>query len=122
MREVRNKIKTRIKSIKRAFFRCALSSNKPEELLNTIHRNLYPSPQPIKADLDALNKHFKGSPGVLFLLFPSKIGLCCLVPTVIPNLFRAFPPYASYPPQRPQKASFKGPNAKIACLIFFCLN
>ena len=45
-------------NVKRAFFRRALSSNKPKELWNTKHRILHPSPQPIKADSDALNKHF----------------------------------------------------------------
>ena len=37
-------------------------------------------------------------------LFSSKIGLCCLVPFVIPNLFRAFPPYESQSPPTPPKA------------------
>jgi len=60
-REVRNKIKTKIKSVKRTFLRRALSSNKPKELWNTIHRILHPSPQPIKADPDALNKHFSST-------------------------------------------------------------
>ena len=60
--EVGNKIKTKIKSLKRAFFRRALSSNKPKELWNTIHRILHPcSPQPIKADPDALNRHFSST-------------------------------------------------------------
>ena len=57
-RELHNKIKTKIKSVKRAFLRRALSSNKPKELWNINHRILHPSPQPIKADSDALNKHF----------------------------------------------------------------
>ena len=59
--EVRNKIKTKIKSIKHAFFRRALSSNRPKEPRNIIHRILYPSPQPIKVDPDALNKHFSST-------------------------------------------------------------
>ena len=50
-----NKIKTKIKSIKRAFFRRALTSNRPKEPRNIIHRILYPSPQSIKVDPDALN-------------------------------------------------------------------
>lgn len=59
--EVRNKIKTKIKSIKHAFFRRALSSNRPKEPRNIIHRILYPSPQPIKVDPDVLNKHFRST-------------------------------------------------------------
>lgn len=59
--EVRNKIKTKIKSIKHAFFRRALSSNRPKEPRNIIHRILYPSPQPIKVDPDVLNKHFSST-------------------------------------------------------------
>ena len=59
--EVRNKIKTKIKSIKHAFFRRAISSNRPKEPRNIIHRILYPSPQPIKVDPDALNKHFSST-------------------------------------------------------------
>ena len=57
-REVRNKIRTKIKKVKREFIQKALSSKKPKELWNTIHRILNPTPQPIKADPDALNKHF----------------------------------------------------------------
>lgn len=58
---MRNKIKTKIKSIKRAFFRRALTSNRPKEPRNIIHRILYPSPQSIKVDPDALNKHFSST-------------------------------------------------------------
>lgn len=123
LREVGNKIKTRIKSIKRAFFRWALSFNKTEELWNTIHRILHPRPQPIKADPDALNKHFRGSPpGVLVPLFPSKFGCVALFPLLFLICSVLFHRTHLSPPQRPQKASFKGPNAKIAGLILFCLN
>ena len=59
--EVRNKIKTKNKSIKHAFFRRALSSNRPKEPRNIIHCILYLSPQPIKVDPDALNKHFSST-------------------------------------------------------------
>lgn len=59
--EVRNKIKTKIKSIKHAFFRRALSSNRSKEPRNIRHCILYPSPQPIKVDPDALNKHFSST-------------------------------------------------------------
>ena len=55
---MRNKIKNEIKSVNRAFFRRAQSSNKPKE---KIHRILCPSLQPIKADPDAPNKHFSST-------------------------------------------------------------
>ena len=58
---MRNKIKTKIKTVKRAFFKKALSSKKPKELWNTIHRILHPSPQSIKADPDVLNNHFSST-------------------------------------------------------------
>ena len=60
-REVRNKIKTKIKKIKRCFYEKALSSRKPKELWRTIHRLLHPNPQPIKADPNRLNKHFSST-------------------------------------------------------------
>ena len=60
-REVRNKIRMKIKTVKRAFFRQALSSRKPKELWNIIHRILHPSPRPIKADPNVLNEHFSST-------------------------------------------------------------
>ena len=60
-RDVRNRIRTKIKSVKRAFYKKALSSSKPKELWNTIHRILYPSLQPIRADPDVLNEHFSST-------------------------------------------------------------
>ena len=57
-RDVRNRIRTKIKSVNRAFFKKALSSSKPKDLWNIIHRILNPSPQPIRADPDVLNEHF----------------------------------------------------------------
>ena len=61
-REVRNKIKTKIKSVKCAFFfRRTLLFNKPKELWNTIDRISHSGPQPIKADPDTLNKHFSST-------------------------------------------------------------
>ena len=47
-REVRNKIKTKIKQVKRRFYEKALSSSKPKELWQTIHRLLHPNPHPIR--------------------------------------------------------------------------
>ena len=57
-REVRNKIKSKIKQVKRSFYQKALSSSKPKELWRTIHRILHPSRQPISADPNVLNNHF----------------------------------------------------------------
>ena len=57
-REVRNALKTKIKKIKRSFYQKALSSRKPKELWQTIHRILHSNPQSIKADPDDLNNHF----------------------------------------------------------------
>ena len=59
--DVRNRIRTKIKSVRRAFFKKALSSRKPKELWNIIHRILNPSPQPIRADPDVLNEHFSST-------------------------------------------------------------
>ena len=43
-RKVRNKIRTETKKVKRSFYKKALSSKKPKELWNTIHRILNPTP------------------------------------------------------------------------------
>lgn len=59
--DVRNRIRPKIKSVKRAFFKKALSSSKPKELWNIIPRTLNPSPQPIRADPDVLNEHFSST-------------------------------------------------------------
>ena len=55
-REVRNALKTKIKKIKRS-----LSSKKPKELWQIIHRILQPNPQPVEADPDNLNNHFSST-------------------------------------------------------------
>ena len=57
-REIRNKIKTKIKETKRSFYRKALSSRKPKDLWRTIYRILHPSQQQISADPNVLNHHF----------------------------------------------------------------
>ena len=54
-REVRNTLKTKIKSAKRRFFPTALSSKK---IWKVIHSILNPSPQPLRHDPNELNIHF----------------------------------------------------------------
>ena len=63
------------------------------------------------------------SRGTLFPCSLRKLGCVALFPLlflICSLLFHRT--HLSPPPQRPQKASIKGPNAKIAGLIFFCLN
>jgi exonuclease III len=60
-RAIRNLIKTKIKKVKRAFYQKALSSRKPKEPWQTIHRILLPNPQSIKMDPEVLNKHFSST-------------------------------------------------------------
>ena len=60
-REVRNTIQTKIKKVKRTFYQKALSSKKPKELYQVIHRILHPNPHPIDADPDQLNNHFSST-------------------------------------------------------------
>ena len=57
-RKIRNEIKKVIRSAKTTFYKRALSSKRPKEVWNTIHRILHPNPQSIKADPDVLNKHY----------------------------------------------------------------
>ena len=57
-REVRKVMKIKIKDIKRNFYRNALSSNRPKEVWQTIHRILNPSNNPLDEDPDKLNQHF----------------------------------------------------------------
>ena len=70
-REVRNALKTKIKKIKRSFYQKALSSRKPKELWQTIHRIFHPNPQSIKADPDDLNNHFSFTAQRLLCSTPS---------------------------------------------------
>ena len=60
-REVRNDLKTKIKKIKRSFYQKALSSKRPKEIWQIIHRILHPNPQPVKADPENLNNHFSST-------------------------------------------------------------
>jgi len=57
-REKRNALKTNIKKTKREFYQKALSSKRPKQVWQVIHRILHPSPQPLTADPDELNAFF----------------------------------------------------------------
>ena len=57
-RVVRNRIKAVIGKAKRAFPSTALSSKRPKEVWRVIHRVIHPSPRPIRADSDQLNRNF----------------------------------------------------------------
>ena len=56
--DVCNRLKTTIKEAKRSFINTALSSTKPKEVSRIIHRTLNPCPQPLRLDVNELNKHF----------------------------------------------------------------
>ena len=60
-RDIRNRVKTTKKKLKRSFYQKALSSKKPKELWNVIHRILRPNPKPINMDPDILNEHFNST-------------------------------------------------------------
>ena len=51
-------LKNLIKKAKQSFMITALSSKRPKEVWRTIHRILHPSQQPLRSDLDDLNRHF----------------------------------------------------------------
>ena len=57
-RDVRNKLKTKIKSAKRDFYQRAFSSKNPIKVWKIIHRILHPNPKPLRIDPDELNTHF----------------------------------------------------------------
>ena len=57
-RDVRNKLKTKIKSAKRDFYQRAFSSKNPKKVWKIIHRILHPNPKPLRIDPDELNTHF----------------------------------------------------------------
>ncbi len=89
-RDVRNKIKTKIKKIRRCFYEKALSSQKPKELWRTIHRLLHPNPQPIKADPNQLNKHFSSTSQRLLNSTPNtQDGLQNLINSLPPHCYKA---------------------------------
>jgi hypothetical protein len=57
-RDVRNRLKTKIKEAKRLFINTALSSSRPKAVWRVIHRILNPSPQPLRLDVNELNTYF----------------------------------------------------------------
>ena len=57
-RAVRNKLKTAIRHSRRVFISKALSSKRPKEVWQVIHRILNPSQHPIQQDPDKLNTFF----------------------------------------------------------------
>ena len=57
-RDVRNKLKTKIKSAKRDFYQRAFSSKNPKKVWKIIHRILHPNPKPLRIDPDEFNTHF----------------------------------------------------------------
>ena len=60
-RMCRNDVKKHIKSTKWNFFKSALSSKRPKEVWNTIHRILRPNPIKISANPDEINLHFNST-------------------------------------------------------------
>ena len=57
-RNMRNKIKTKIRQAKENFMKKALSSKNQKEIWRVVHRILKPSPKPLRFDLDSLNEYF----------------------------------------------------------------
>ncbi len=57
-RSARNKLKCKIRSVKRDFYRRAFSSKNPKDVWKIIHRILHPNPKPLRVDPDELNTHF----------------------------------------------------------------
>ena len=57
-RKIRNEVKKDIRTAKANFYKKALSSKRPKEVWNTIHRILNPSQKSIDADPDVLNEHY----------------------------------------------------------------
>ena len=55
---LRNSLKVKIRSVKKAFFTKAFSSKRPMEISRTIHRVLNPNPKPIRANPNELNTIF----------------------------------------------------------------
>jgi hypothetical protein len=86
-REIRNKIKTKIKQVKRSFYRKALSSRKPKDLWHTIYRILHPSKR-ISADPNILHHRFSTTSQRLLGSSPS-------LPNDLRNLINTSPDNAS---------------------------
>ena len=57
-RKVRCLLKEKIKAAKQHFINKALSSSKPKEVWRIIHRILHPSLQPLRLDVNSLNRYF----------------------------------------------------------------
>ena len=57
-RLLRNSLKVKIRSVKKAFFTKAFSSKRPKEIWRTIHRVLNPNPKPIRVNPNELNTFF----------------------------------------------------------------
>ena len=70
-RNIRNKIKSEIKSTKNAFYKTALSSKKPSEVWRCINKILHPNPNRINADPNVLNSHFNSTSQRLLNSTPS---------------------------------------------------
>ena len=87
-REIRNKIKTKIKQVKRSFYGKALSSRKAKDLWHTIYRILHPSQKRISADPNILNHHFSTTSQRLLGSSPS-------LPNDLRNLNNTLPDNAS---------------------------
>ena len=83
-RNIRNEIKKIIRTAKSTFYKRALSSKRPKEVWNTIHRILHPNPQSIKADPDILNKHFNSTAQRLLNSKPKSA-------SILNNLIKNFP-------------------------------
>ena len=88
-REIRNKIKTKIKETKRPFYRKALSSRKPKDLWRTIYRILHPSQLQISADPNVLNHHFCTT-------FQRLLGTPPSTPDNLRNLINTFPAHTNH--------------------------
>ena len=57
-RDVQNKIKSVVDKARRPFLANALSSSRPKEVWNVIHRVLHPSPKILREDPEKLNRYF----------------------------------------------------------------
>ena len=60
-RERCNHLKSKIRKIKRDFYRKALSSKKPKEVGKVIHKIFHPNPQPLQQDPNEFNEHFEST-------------------------------------------------------------
>ena len=56
--DARNKLKYKIKTAKREFYKRAFSSKNPKDVWKVIHRIFHPNPKPLRVDPDKLNTHF----------------------------------------------------------------